>query len=254
MEETITSGSATTTNPFELASIQAFGDLTDAEWAEIGNAILPQLPPLVDEQLVPQPPPPSKRKRVRSTTSHPVRTTGLQSGVHVAAAPIARKRSRPKAPSKAPPRSHSRTHAVVHPHPPSTPARAHPLPHSELPPPIPRKPKTHSSKRKLDCAPPSFPISSDALILPSSTLTSSFSVDDALSYILDAYDSIISPLIPPPANPTPACHALRRALYRKLFSTESLKLIHLLGHPITSLDELIPIIQTACAKSNLLFA
>jgi len=255
MEETTTSGSATTTNLFDLACKQAFGDLTDEEWSEIGNSILPQIPPLVDEQLPAPPPPPTKRKRARSTTSHPVRTSGLQSGVHVAAAPIARKRPRPrpKSHSKAS-RSHSRSHAIANSHPPSTPACTRPLPHPELPPPLPHKSQAHSTKRKLDCPPRSLPISSDALILPSSSLPSSFSVDDALSYILDAYDSTISPLIPPPANPSPACHALRRALYRKLFSTESLKLIHHLGHPITSLDEFIPLIQAACAKSNLLFA
>ena len=129
------------------------------------------------------------------------------------------------------------------------------------PPPTPRKPKSAPSDALISHSTPlassqhhidfSSPAPPEAPISLSASLSSSVSVEDLHSYVLDAFDSIISPLIPPPPEPTPSSHVIRRTLFRKQFSNETLTLIHHPSKPITSLDDLIPIIQIACASANL---
>ena len=159
----------------------------------------------------------------------------------------------PKTPKKRGPRRKVAPHTTVAT--PNTRSHAHtPLPFQ--PPPTPRKPNsapshalishsaTHaSSQRHIAFSNTATP---DVLISPSS-----FSIEDLNSYVLDVFDSIISPLIPPPPEPTPSSHVIRRTLFRKQFSNETLTLIHHPSKPITSLDDLIPIIQIACASANL---
>lgn len=80
--------------------------------------------------------------------------------------------------------------------------------------------------------------------LPSTEL----SISDPVSFILEAYDHVIAPLIQHP--PTNSLAPLRRYLYRKQFTEETIKLCTL-HFPINSVEQLIPIIQTACARCGL---
>jgi len=83
------------------------------------------------------------------------------------------------------------------------------------------------------------------------SFSSSLSDDDALSFILDSFDSMIAPHIQNPPGSSPADIALRRHLYRKQFNLESFKLLHSLHEPIISVEQLIPLIHSACAKCNI---
>ena len=240
---TCASTSTTTTNNLLTdAWDKAFGDLTDDEIENIATDLLAQLPPAAGEAKAKAKA--KRRKRVRSNDK--------------------KKRSRTIASQPIP--TLVTTHAL-------------PPPNFAVPRPITRKPK----QRKLDfpqLPPPPAPTTSllPAAPLPLPPLPTSappfsfesvtsltpeliatlpiesfppLSVDEALDYVLDSFDSLLAPLIPPPSVLTPACMPLRRALYRRQFSTEAVKLIHH-NQPITSLDSLIPIIQASCAKCNIL--
>ena len=87
----------------------------------------------------------------------------------------------------------------------------------------------------------------------SSPSSSSSSVPDPISYILETYDLLIAPQIlnSPTADAAPSSIApLRRFLYRKHFLDEAIKLLAS-SYPITSVEQLIPIIQASCVKCGL---
>ena len=76
------------------------------------------------------------------------------------------------------------------------------------------------------------------------------SIQDPTSYILEAFDHIIAPHIPNPIQSSQTSVSLRRFLYRKHFGNEAVKLLAVTG-PITNVEQLIPIITTACANCGL---
>ena len=218
------------TPPLEESNA-ALEDIDERNWDDVANDELPQLPPPL----------------------HPLEVI-KEAGVE----PVA---ETPKTPKKRGPRRNVALPTIV-----ATPnTRSHRrTSHPCSPPPTPRKPiSAHSDalishttsltscQRYIDFSNPSPP---SALISTSHAVSSSFSIEDLHSYVLDVFDSIISPLIPPPPEPTPSSHAIRRTLFRKQFSNETLKLIHNPIKPITSLDDLIPLIQMACTHSNLFLA
>ena len=78
------------------------------------------------------------------------------------------------------------------------------------------------------------------------------SLDDSLTFMLEAFDSLIAPQIPHPLDSSASNIALRRCLYRKQFNLEAFKQIHSLLEPITSVEQLIPIINSSCVKCGIL--
>ena len=237
MTDNATSNNFMLTPPLEESNA-ALEDIDERNWDDVANDELPQLPPPL----------------------HPLEVI-KEAGVE----PFA---ETPKTPKKRGPRKKAATPTIVAT--PNTRSHARTSQHCN-PPPTPRKPKSAptdalfshpklltSSQRHIDLSYPSPALSSSQRHIdfssPSPTPSSSFSVEELHSYVLDAFDSIISPLIPPPPEPTPSSHVVRRTLFRKQFSNEALTLIHHPSKPITSLDDLIPIIQIACARSNLFLA
>ena len=72
--------------------------------------------------------------------------------------------------------------------------------------------------------------------------------------MIDAFDNLIATQIQSAPNSTPSIVALRRHLYRRQFSEYAFKELQSLTQPITSIEQLIPIILTACTKSGLILA
>ena len=72
--------------------------------------------------------------------------------------------------------------------------------------------------------------------------------DDALSFILDTYDTLISPHITHPPNANASLIAIRRNIYRKQFNAEVLRLIHATSAPTLSVDDLVRITHLACTS------
>lgn len=75
-------------------------------------------------------------------------------------------------------------------------------------------------------------------------------IEDPQSYVLHAFDNIISPNIPHPADSSQTTVALRCFLYRKHFSDETQKLISS-SLPIVNVEQLILIIHSACSNCGL---
>lgn len=74
------------------------------------------------------------------------------------------------------------------------------------------------------------------------------SLDDPMSYLLETFDTLIAPQLPNPGN-TSSSMALRRCLYRKQFYLEASKQLQV---PFTSVEQLIPIIASSCAKCGII--
>lgn len=72
-------------------------------------------------------------------------------------------------------------------------------------------------------------------------------VDDPLSYALDAFDTLIAPMLT--ANVNLSFTALRRCLYRRQFSQEVTKLLVSRTHIFT--EDLVQIIHEAARKCNI---
>ena len=111
------------------------------------------------------------------------------------------------------------------------------------------QPVTINALSSSSCIAPSI---SSAPPLPPVSCTRS--TDDSLSSILEMYDTLIAPLLPHPPNCTASNIILRRALIRKQFSREVLKLLHDSSHEQLPLDSLILIINTACSTCGLTLA
>ena len=76
--------------------------------------------------------------------------------------------------------------------------------------------------------------------------------DDAISFILDSYDSLIAPQIIHPLGIKPSHLAIRRGFHLKQFNVEALRLLH--EQPIASpnIDDLLQIIDAACRKCGVI--
>ena len=72
--------------------------------------------------------------------------------------------------------------------------------------------------------------------------------DDAISFILDAYDSLIALQIIHPPGIKPSHLAIRRRLYRNQFNGEAVRLLHELHIAFPSIDDLLQIIDPECRK------
>ena len=79
----------------------------------------------------------------------------------------------------------------------------------------------------------------------------SFTLDQSLSYVLESFDSLIGPQLPAPPNSTASSMALRRCLYRKQFNLEAFKHLTSLKDPITSVEQLVPVINSSCVKCGI---
>ena len=78
-------------------------------------------------------------------------------------------------------------------------------------------------------------------------------INDPFLCIQDTFDNLIATQIQNPPNSTSTSSlALRRFLFRKLFCEHAFKELQALTVPVTSVDQLIPIISSACTKSGLL--
>ena len=69
--------------------------------------------------------------------------------------------------------------------------------------------------------------------------------DEALSFILETCDTLISPHITHSQYANASLIAIRRNIYSKQFNSEALRLIHARIAPTPSLDELVHIIHLA---------
>ena len=108
---------------------------------------------------------------------------------------------------------------------------APPAPNAAPPPPIPPPPPPHP----LDPAP--CPVRTH---------------DDALTFILDTYDTLIASHITHPPNSNASLIAIRRNIYRKQFNAEALRLIHA-NYSLTPLvDDLVRITHLACTTCGLI--
>ena len=88
---------------------------------------------------------------------------------------------------------------------------------------------------------------SSQIVLPPALIT------DPFLCIQDTFDNLIATQIQNPPNSTSTSSlALRRFLFRKLFCEHAFKELQALTVPVTSVDQLIPIISSACTKSGLL--
>ncbi len=252
-EKTSSSTSATSNpisplNPMLEAWRAAFGDIDDLNWETLANDLLPQLPPEFVQEVV-------KSADVSTFPPGPIVTKEL-------AAEAPKTPQKKRAPKRkvtfsqsviAPPLSRTRTISHAPPTPPptfapssfSTPIPAPPAPAS--------KAKKRSCLKKPDCPTLSAPCVSRLSTSPP-TFPPALSVSESLVYLLDSYDTLVSPLIPPPANPSPACQILHRALYRKQFTISAQALLQSHKEPIISLDQLIPIFHAACGKCNVTLA
>ena len=76
--------------------------------------------------------------------------------------------------------------------------------------------------------------------------------DDSLAFILETYDSLISPQITHPANANTSLIAIRRRIYSKQFNAEVLRLLHASNSPTPSVDDLTNIVNQACAICGLI--
>jgi len=81
--------------------------------------------------------------------------------------------------------------------------------------------------------------------------TQSVPINDPFSYILETFDNLIANQIQLLPNQPSSALTLRRFLYRKHFSELAFKELQSLTLPITCVDQLVPIIMTACAKCGL---
>ena len=76
--------------------------------------------------------------------------------------------------------------------------------------------------------------------------------DDALSFILDIYDTLISPHINHRANANASLIGIRRNIYLKQFNAEFLRLIQTTNALAPSVDEHGQIVNLACTSSGLM--
>ena len=76
--------------------------------------------------------------------------------------------------------------------------------------------------------------------------------DDALSFILDTYDSLISPHITHLPNSNASLIAIRRNIFRKQFNAEAFRLIHANKSLTPSVDYLVRIMHLACTSCGLI--
>ena len=72
--------------------------------------------------------------------------------------------------------------------------------------------------------------------------------------MLESFDSLIAPHIIHPANFTPSQVALRRNLYRRLFSYQTTQLLLQSSTQSFTVDDLVAIINSACIKCGLVLA
>lgn len=75
-------------------------------------------------------------------------------------------------------------------------------------------------------------------------------IEDPIAYIIEAYEHLIEPQILNPPDAPQSILPLRRYLYRKQFLDEALKLLIPIA-PVSSVLQLIPLIQIACGKCGL---
>ena len=76
--------------------------------------------------------------------------------------------------------------------------------------------------------------------------------DDAISFILDSYESLIAHQIIHSPGIKPSHLAIRRGLYRKQFNVEAVRLLHKLPIASPSIDDLLQIIDAACRKCDVI--
>ena len=76
--------------------------------------------------------------------------------------------------------------------------------------------------------------------------------NDALMFILDSYDTLISPNITHPTNTNISLITIRRNIYRKQFHAEAVRLLHALISLTPSVDDLVQVIHHACASCGLM--
>ena len=76
--------------------------------------------------------------------------------------------------------------------------------------------------------------------------------DDALTFILDTYDTLISPHITHPPNSNASLIAIRRNIYCKQFKAEALRLILANKLLTPSVADLVRITHLACTSCGLI--
>ncbi len=121
--------------------------------------------------------------------------------------------------------------------------------------PIPSQTETHRQtacvKAPVRRRPVRRHITIDVATSPPSAHIPNDSLSDPLSFILDAFDNLVSPQIHNPPNMPSSTLVLRRFLYRRQFSEYTFKALQSLSLPITSIDQLLPIITSSCEKCGL---
>jgi len=125
------------------------------------------------------------------------------------------------------------------------------------PSPHPKELNLQPSAPKLNCpdiAPPTMAAtatlnSNEVLCVippPPNYVSSMFNPNNILRVVLDCFDSLIAPLLPPPPNTSQSSLAIRRFLYRKQFTAEASALIQSSLVPIATVEQLEAIINSSC--------
>ena len=123
-----------------------------------------------------------------------------------------------------------------------------------------KKPPRKKPTPKPEVALPPPPPPSPSRCTPASSASGSivtfpdYNPDHSLAFILDSFDSLISPQIPYPLSATQSNIALRRSLYRKMFQEEAFKILHSSHIPLTSVDQLLAVVYAATAKCGISLA
>ena len=178
------------------------GDISDLNWESILNEIppnqtmeTPQVDPMSStSQLAPTCSSAPSSTTLTSQKSTKVRKCGNVIAPHICGTVLDTERNQPS----------------------KKPARKKPAPKPEVarppPPPPPPPSPAHSA--------PASSASGSCVTFPD------YNPDHSLAFVLDSFDSLISPQIPYPLSATQSNIALRRSLYRKMFQEQAFKILH----------------------------
>ena len=76
--------------------------------------------------------------------------------------------------------------------------------------------------------------------------------DEALSLVLDTYDTLVAPQVAHPSELSPSLTAVRRHLFRKQFQLEAVRILRETHAPFHSVDDLVDIVSRASAGCGLI--